>query len=263
MANIQIIQGDFEKKLKLQFAPGIKAGFPSPAEDYSHETLDFNRDLIRNPEATFYGKVEGDSMIEAGINDGDIAVIDRSIEAQDGDIVVGYINDEFTIKYLDLRHRKDGYIELRPDLDYKKVAIVINTIIMKKILTSILLLFVVLCSYAQTKRYYCEVKGIEKELSSGLKIIFDFGNQASYNMWGDLSSKLKFVDEKNGEEIKFNSMVDAANYMVEKGWSFQQAYSSAYGGHPVIHWIFYKDAETIEEAKKGIMTKEEYNKAHK
>ncbi len=66
MANIQIIQGDFEKKLKLQFAPGIKAGFPSPAEDYSHETLDFNRDLIRNPEATFYGKVEGDSMIEAG-----------------------------------------------------------------------------------------------------------------------------------------------------------------------------------------------------
>ena len=77
MANIQIIQGDFEQKLKLQFAPGIKAGFPSPAEDYSHETLDFNRDLIRNPEATFYGKVEGDSMIEAGINDGDIAVIDR------------------------------------------------------------------------------------------------------------------------------------------------------------------------------------------
>ena len=70
MSNIQIIQGDFEKKLKLQFAPGIKAGFPSPADDYSHETLDFNRDLIRNPEATFYGKVEGDSMIEAGINDG-------------------------------------------------------------------------------------------------------------------------------------------------------------------------------------------------
>ena len=104
MANIQIIQGDFEKKLKLQFAPGIKAGFPSPAEDYSHETLDFNRDLIRNPEATFYGKVEGDS--------------------KDGDIVVGYINDEFTIKYLDLRHRKDGYIELRPaNKDFKPIRI--------------------------------------------------------------------------------------------------------------------------------------------
>ena len=47
MSSIRVIQGDFEKKLKLQFAPGIKAGFPSPAEDYSHETLDFNRDLIR------------------------------------------------------------------------------------------------------------------------------------------------------------------------------------------------------------------------
>ena len=97
MASIQIQKGEFEKKLNLQLAPAIKAGFPSPADDYSHETLDFNRDLIRNPEATFYGKVEGDSMIEAGINDGDIAVIDRSVEPQDGDIVVGYINDEFTI----------------------------------------------------------------------------------------------------------------------------------------------------------------------
>ena len=77
MANIQIIQGDFNKKLELPIAEGLKAGFPSPAEDYSHETLDFNRDMIRNPEATFYGRVEGDSMIEAGINDGDIAVIDR------------------------------------------------------------------------------------------------------------------------------------------------------------------------------------------
>ena len=114
MASIKIIQGDFEQKLKLQFAPGIKAGFPSPADDYTHDTLDFNRDLIRNPEATFYGKVEGDSMIEAGISDGDIAVIDRSVEARDGDIVVGYVNEEFTIKYLDLRHRDDGYIELRP-----------------------------------------------------------------------------------------------------------------------------------------------------
>ena len=113
MANIQIIQGNFEKKLKLQFAPGIKAGFPSPADDYSHETLDFNRDLIRNPEATFYGKVEGDSMIEAGINDGDIAVIDRSIQARNGDVIVAFVNNEFTIKYLDLTHRKEGYIELR------------------------------------------------------------------------------------------------------------------------------------------------------
>ena len=124
MNNIKNLQGDFKKKLDLPIAEGLKAGFPSPAEDYSHETLDFNRDLIHNPEATFYGKVEGDSMIEAGICNNDIAVIDRSLEPRDGDIVVGYINEEFTIKYLDLSHRKDGYIELRPaNKDFKPIRI--------------------------------------------------------------------------------------------------------------------------------------------
>ena len=124
MADIKIFQGDFGKKLKLPIAEGLKAGFPSPAEDYSHETLDFNRDLIRNPEATFYGKVEGDSMIEAGICNNDIAVIDRSLEPRDGDVVVGYLNGEFTIKYLDLCHKKDGYIELRPaNKDFKPIRI--------------------------------------------------------------------------------------------------------------------------------------------
>ena len=124
MANIQIIQGDFEKKLKLQFAPGIMAGFPSPADDYLHESLDFNRDLIRHPEATFYGRVKGNSMMDVGICNGDIAVIDRSIEPQDGDVVVGYINEDFTIKFLDLTHRKDGYIELRPaNKEFKPIRI--------------------------------------------------------------------------------------------------------------------------------------------
>ena len=114
MSNIKIIQGDFEKKLQLSLAPSIMAGFPSPADDYQNDSLDFNRDLIRHPEATFYGKVEGDSMVEAGICNGDIAVIDRSLEPRHGDVVVGYINREFTIKYLDLTHKEDGYIELRP-----------------------------------------------------------------------------------------------------------------------------------------------------
>ena len=71
------------------------------------------------------------------------------------------------------------------------------------------------------KRYYCEVKGIEKSFTSGLKIIFDFGTEASYNMWGDLSSKLKFVDEK-GKEIDFNSMVDAAIIWCKEVGSFSK-----------------------------------------
>ena len=70
MGNIKIKKGVFDTKLELEHA-GIKAGFPSPAEDYIHETLDFNRDYIRHPEASFYGAVEGDSMKDAGIFDGD------------------------------------------------------------------------------------------------------------------------------------------------------------------------------------------------
>ena len=114
---MKLITGEFEKRLQLQFAPSVRAGFPSPAEDYMNESLDFNRDLIKHPEATFYGRVQGDSMINAGICEGDIAVIDRSIEAEHGDVVVAYINNEFTIKYLDLTHKKEGFIELLPAND--------------------------------------------------------------------------------------------------------------------------------------------------
>ncbi len=124
MKSIRLIRGKFEKELKLQLSPGIKAGFPSPAEDYLHDSLDFNRDLIRHPEATFYGRVEGNSMVDAGISDGDIAVIDRSVEPANGDIVVAYLNSEFTIKYLDLTHKDEGYIELRPaNKEFKTIRI--------------------------------------------------------------------------------------------------------------------------------------------
>ena len=113
MGNIKLSKGDFSTKLELQHA-GIKAGFPSPAEDYMHETLDFNRDYIRHPEASFYGDVEGDSMRDAGIYDGDRVIIDRAVEPRNGSIIVAFWNGEFTMKYLDLTHRSEGYIELRP-----------------------------------------------------------------------------------------------------------------------------------------------------
>jgi DNA polymerase V len=127
MKNLTILNSEFSKELVLQLAPSIKAGFPSPADDYRHDSLDFNRDLIRHPETTFYGRVDGDSMIDAGICDGDIAVIDRSVEPSDGDVVVGYVNDEFTIKFLDLKHKDEGFIELRPaNKDYKPIRINID-----------------------------------------------------------------------------------------------------------------------------------------
>jgi len=113
MGNIKIFKGDFSSSLPLIHG-GISAGFPSPADDYIQESLDFNRDYIRHPEASFYGDVEGDSMKDAGILDGDRVIIDKAVEPHHGSIVVAYWNGEFTMKYLDLTHKKDGYIELRP-----------------------------------------------------------------------------------------------------------------------------------------------------
>lgn len=124
MKSITILDSEFEKKLKLQITPELRAGFPSPAEEYLHDSLDFNRDLIKHPESTFYGRVCGDSMVDAGINDGDIAVIDRSREPHNGSIVVAFVNKEFTIKYLDTTHKEEGYIELRPaNPKYKPIRI--------------------------------------------------------------------------------------------------------------------------------------------
>lgn len=127
MKSIKLIKGEFSEHFEMPLAPGIMAGFPSPAEDYLHESLDFNRDLIRHPEATFYGRVRGNSMEDVGICEGDIAVIDRSLEPQNGDVVVGVINGDFTIKFLDLKHKKDGYIELRPaKKNFKPIRIDVN-----------------------------------------------------------------------------------------------------------------------------------------
>ena len=124
MKSITLLDSEFSKELELQIAPELRAGFPSPAEEYLQDSLDFNRDLIKHPESTFYGRVCGDSMIDAGINDGDIAVIDKAREAHNGSIVVAYINNELTIKYLDTTHKEEGYIELRPANDkYKPIRI--------------------------------------------------------------------------------------------------------------------------------------------
>ena len=113
MGNINLIKGSFSTNLALEHAP-VRAGFPSPADDYKHERLDFNKDYIKHPEASFYGDVDGDSMKDAGIFDGDRVIIDRAVEARNGSIVVAFWNGEFTMKYLDLTHKADGYIELRP-----------------------------------------------------------------------------------------------------------------------------------------------------
>ncbi len=104
-------------------------GFPSPADDYIEERLDLNKLLIEHPAATFYAQVEGDSMIDAGIYHDDILIIDKAKEAKHQNVVVAWINGEFTVKtyYIDPRlgklflvPRNDKYPpqEVTPEMDY-------------------------------------------------------------------------------------------------------------------------------------------------
>jgi DNA polymerase V len=89
-------------KLPL-FVSKVSAGFPSPAQDYVEQTLDLNELCIKRPAATFFVRVEGESMIEAGIFHNDILVVDRSVKPVHGDIVVAQVDGEFTVKELCLR----------------------------------------------------------------------------------------------------------------------------------------------------------------
>ena len=90
----------------------VQAGFPSPADDYAHEPLDFNDLLAPNPENTFVVHVTGDSMVDAGITPGCLLVVSRLLEPRDGDIVIARINPDFTVKRL---VKRDGKMELHPE----------------------------------------------------------------------------------------------------------------------------------------------------
>ena len=100
--------------LPLGLAP-VSAGFPSPAEDYEDKRLDINEYLVRNPVATFFFPVQGDSMQGAGILDGDILVVDRSVTPQHGHIVVAFINGERLVKRLYKRAGRVALLAENPD----------------------------------------------------------------------------------------------------------------------------------------------------
>ena len=82
------------------------AGFPSPAEQYLEPPLDLNELLVKRPAATFFVRVQGDSMIGAGIHDGDLLVVDRSLRPADGDVIIASVDGDFTVKTY--RRDKDG-----------------------------------------------------------------------------------------------------------------------------------------------------------
>ena len=104
---------DFNSEIKILMIPeGVSAGFPSPAADFTENNIDLNKELSKNPLATFYIKVKGNSMIDAGINDKDVLVVDRSLEPKNNKIAICFIDGEFTVKRLSLQ---DGELQLMPE----------------------------------------------------------------------------------------------------------------------------------------------------
>lgn len=119
---IDIYSALTESELQLPVVTeGISAGFPSPALDFVDLTIDLNKHLIKHPSATFYGRVKGQSLKNAGINEGDLLVIDRSLEPTNGKIAVCYIDGEFTAKRIKLT--KNELWLLPENEDYKPIKI--------------------------------------------------------------------------------------------------------------------------------------------
>ncbi len=103
------------------FLAKISAGFPSPAEDYIDKNLDLNEYLIKHPSATFFLRVAGNSMINAGIHNGDILVVDRALEPADNKIIIAVINGELTVKRV--RKARDRLYLMPENDDFKTIEV--------------------------------------------------------------------------------------------------------------------------------------------
>lgn len=120
---------DISEELKLPLVDAfISAGFPSPADDYLEAKLDLNQLLIQNPSSTFFARVRGNSMKDVGINDGDILIIDKSLEPKQSSVLVCFIDGEFTVKkvlkvngdfYLVPQNKEFAPIKVNKDSDFR------------------------------------------------------------------------------------------------------------------------------------------------
>jgi DNA polymerase V len=111
-----------EKPKQLHLAQeGVSAGFPSPADDFKELRISIDQEVVRNEEATFYARVSGESMLGAGLEDGDLLVIDRSLEPKDNKIAVCFIDGEFTVKRLKVE--KDCVYLMPENKKYKPIKV--------------------------------------------------------------------------------------------------------------------------------------------
>lgn len=117
--SIQLHHGQFlTYQPRPYISAGISAGFPSPALDFIDLAIDLNEHLIKHPSATFYGRVQGNSLTLAGIDDGDLLIIDRSVEVHHGQIAVCYIDGNFTAKRIHINATKEVWL-VPENKDYK------------------------------------------------------------------------------------------------------------------------------------------------
>jgi DNA polymerase V len=129
---------DISTNLELPFCnTGISAGFPSPADDFIELSIDLNKEFVKNKDTTFFAKVKGHSMKNAGINDGDLLIIDKSLEPQNNKIAVCQIDGEFTVKRIKIEENiiwliaeNEDYkpIKVTPENDFMIWGIVTNSI---------------------------------------------------------------------------------------------------------------------------------------
>ena len=120
--NIEFFIPNFENSRELPFiTSGIKAGFPSPAADFDETRISLDKALVKNPDTTFYAKANGQSMKGAGIDDGDIMVIDRSIEPRNNKIAVCLIDGEFTVKRI--KKTKEELLLMPENSDFQPIKI--------------------------------------------------------------------------------------------------------------------------------------------
>ena len=134
----EIINFRKSKKTKIKlYTTSISAGFPSPAEDHMDISLDINEYLVKHPSSTFYIYVKGDSMIDSGIFDGDLLIVDRSLEVKSNSVVVAVIDGDFTVKkikkdsgnlYLIPQNKKYKPILLENNMDFQIWGIVTYSI---------------------------------------------------------------------------------------------------------------------------------------
>ena len=137
MGLLSIYKSKINLKKRISLYPSVYAGFPSPAEDHLDLDLDLNEHLVKHPAATFYVYAKGDSMINSGIHDGDLLIVDRSLNPGLKNIIIAVINGEFTVKRISKINKElylipdnNSYkpIKITEDMNFQIWGIVTHTI---------------------------------------------------------------------------------------------------------------------------------------